>query len=187
MMGSTHLALGALLGYTGLFLTPEYVLAAAVGGLIGGVFPDIDMPFDHRKTLHFPVYYFFIAVPAMALALLIPSGITVFLAYFFFSAAVHSAFDILGCGTEPKPWEANSEEAVYIHYLGRWGRPRRLVRYDGAPEDFLLTLLFGVPAYLLYEGRIALLVLAAIVIGGLYSLIRRRLTEFLYRRWPELF
>jgi len=74
----------------------------------------------HRKTLHFPVYYSAFAALALFAALAVPSAATVGAALFLLGAAVHSVADMYGGGLELRPWEGNSDRAVYDHYRGTW-------------------------------------------------------------------
>jgi hypothetical protein len=123
------------------------------------------------------------SLPALALAALFPTGSTIALAAFFVSAAVHSGMDALGAGDELRPWEATSEKGVYDHLRGRWIRPRRWVRYDGAPEDLLLTSLFAVPGLALYGDRVRALTIGGLVFAAAYALVRKRVPKY----FPERF
>lgn len=181
MMATTHALAGLLLAIPVAFVAPELAVPAAVGAITGGVFPDIDMPWVHRRTLHYPVYYSVAAVLAGGVAVLVPGPATVAGALFLGSAALHSLSDGLGGGLELRPWKATSEQAVYSHYHQRWWRPRRWVRYDGAPEDAVLGLLLAVPSLLVYEGIIELFVLGAVALGVGYAVIRRPMIEWTQR------
>ncbi|MFC4448870.1 metal-dependent hydrolase [Halorussus aquaticus] len=176
MMATTHALFGMALGAVALFVAPEYATAAIAAGAVGGLFPDLDLAGDHRKDLHFPVYYSLLALPALALAAVAPTEATVAAAVFLASAAVHSASDALGGGLELRPWLGTSDRAVYDHRRGRWVAPRRWVRYDGAPEDLLLAAVFAVPG-VLYAGRLQLVVLAFLGVSTVYAVFRKRLVE----------
>src|SRR6056297_545185 len=78
----------------------------------------------------------------------------------FGTVALHAASDALGGGLELKPWRATSERAVYDHFRGRWIRPRRWVRYDGAPEDLAFAGILAGSLLLYAEGAILEVVLA---------------------------
>jgi hypothetical protein len=177
MMATTHALFGMALGAVALFVAPEYATVAIAAGGLGGLFPDLDLAGDHRKDLHFPVYYSLAAVPALALAALAPSAVTIGAGVFLSSAALHAASDALGGGLELRPWEATSEEAVYDHFNGQWLRPRRWVRYDGAPEDLLAATVFAVPG-VLYADRLQAAVLALLAVSAGYTLVRKRLVDF---------
>ncbi|WP_227355615.1 metal-dependent hydrolase [Haladaptatus salinisoli] len=187
MMATTHALLGVLVGSAALFVAPEFAPVAVSAGLVGGLFPDFDLYSGHRKTLHFPVYYSLAAAAALAVAALAPTALTVALGVFFLSAAIHSASDAFGGGLELKPWLGESNRAVYDHYRGRWIRPRRWIRYDGAPEDFALGVFLALPSLVLHEGAVQTLVVVAVLISGVYSLFRKRLVfaaEWLVDRIP---
>lgn len=181
MMATTHALAGLLLAIPVAILAPEFTLIAASSAITGSVFPDVDMPGAHRRTLHFPVYYSLVAALAIVVALIVPTMATVAVALFLAAAALHSLSDGLGGGLELRPWNGNSEQAVYSHYHQRWWRPRRWVRYDGAPEDAVLGVLFAIPSVLVYEGHIELFVAGAVVLGVVYAAIRRPMVEVAQR------
>jgi hypothetical protein len=188
MMATTHALAGALLGSVALLVAPESAPAAVLAGLAGGVFPDLDLYAGHRRTLHFPVYYTATALAAVGLAALTPTTWSVALAVFLLAAALHAVSDAFGGGLELKPWRGESERAVYDHYRGQWVPPRRWVRYDGAPEDFALALVLAAPAVALHDGVVQTLVVAAVLVSGVYALLRKPLVvvaEWLVARIPE--
>jgi hypothetical protein len=145
MMATTHALAGMALAAPVALVAPELAPVAVAAGAAGGVVPDLDLYGDHRRTLHFPVYYPVAAALAAVLAALAPGPATVALAVGLGAAGLHSAMDALGGGLELRPWEATSERAVFDHHRGRWLPPRRWVRYDGAPEDLALAAVLGVP------------------------------------------
>jgi hypothetical protein len=51
------------------------------------------------------------------------------------------------------------------------------VRYDGAPEDYLLTVLCLSPGLLLFGPTVGRVTLAFLVVGGAYTLVRKRLPD----------
>ncbi|NHN61176.1 metal-dependent hydrolase [Halorussus sp. JP-T4] len=175
-MATTHALFGMALGAVALVVAPEYATVAVAAGGIGGLFPDLDLAGDHRKDLHFPVCYSLAAVAALALAAVAPTAVTVAVAVFLASAALHSAGDALGGGLELRPWEATSEEAVYDHFNGRWIAPRRWIRYDGAPEDLLAAAAFAAPG-VLYAEPLQQAVLALLGVSTVYALLRKRLVD----------
>lgn len=177
MMATTHALAGLLLALPLALVAPEFALVGALAAIAGGVFPDADMPGAHRRTLHFPVYYSLAAALAGAVALLSPAGWSVAAALFLAAAALHSVSDALGGGLELRPWEATSERAVYSHYHGRWWKPRRWVRYDGAPEDAVLGALLALPSLLVFEGTVDTIVLGTLAVSVGYALVRRRMVE----------
>ncbi|MFT4891020.1 MAG: hypothetical protein ACI9YT_001942 [Halobacteriales archaeon] len=183
MMGTTHAFVGLTMAAAVAAVAPEVAVPAAVGGLAGGVFPDFDMIATHRRTLHFPVYYWIPAVPAAAVALLSPTPLTVGVALFLLAAAVHSASDVLGGGLELRPWRGTAEKGVYVHPTRRWVRPRQWIRYDGAPEDLVLAALLSVPGLLTFGGRIRTAVLAALAVSVAYTVTRKWLVEVVPERF----
>ncbi|EMA32365.1 hypothetical protein C446_14674 [Halobiforma nitratireducens JCM 10879] len=61
---------------------------------------------------------------------------------------------------------------------GRWIRPRRWVRYDGAPEDAALAVALAAPSLVVFDGWLAAVVAAGVTISLLYALVRRRLVTW---------
>lgn len=180
MMVTTHVAAGLLLATPVAVVAPAFALPAAVGAVLGGVLPDVDLFVGvHRKTLHFPVYYSVAGAATAGAALLAPGPFLVGAALFFLAAGFHSASDWLGAGDELRPWERTSQRAVYVHPRRAWLRPRYLIRYDGAPEDFALTLVLAVPATVTFDGWIRALVVGGILLAFGYTLVRKRVPEWL--------
>lgn len=184
VMAPTHAAVGLALGATAIVLAPGHAATAALWGVLGGLFPDIDLFYgQHRRTLHFPVYYWFLGLPALALATVFPTAGTIALAAFLCSAAVHSGMDAFGAGDELRPWEATSEKGVYDHLRNTWIRPRRWVRYDGAPEDLFLTTVFAIPGLTLYGGTARAVTIAGLILAACYALVRKHVPKY----FPERF
>ena len=174
MMATTH-------GFAGLGIAagvavgaPEYALPAAIGGIAGGLAPDLDVIWTHRKTLHFPVYYAVAAVLLGGLAVVVPTAVTVAVAVGALAATLHCLMDIVGGIPAPDPWAVESaERAVYLHPQGQWIRPRRWVRYDGAPEDFFLGAALAVPGLVVFGGPIRWLAILGVLVSAVYTLLRR--------------
>ncbi|WP_332899317.1 metal-dependent hydrolase [Haladaptatus sp. CMSO5] len=186
MMATTHALVGAMVAAVTLFLAPEYTPVAVTAGIAGGVFPDLDLYWGHRQTLHYPVYFSIAAVGATIGAAYAPSIWTVALAFFLLAAALHSVMDIFGGGLELKPWQGGSDRAVYNHFHGVWLVPRRWVRYDGAPEDLLLAGVMGLPALWLYDGVIDHVILGALVVSIGYALVRKQMVYLAERLIPQV-
>lgn len=173
----THALSGMALALPLLAVAPEFTPVAVVAGLLGGIFPDLDMYVGHRKTLHFPVYYSALAVFVAPIAISIPTTATVVLAVFLFAAALHSVSDVFGGGLELRPWEETSNKAVYNHYRGAWIGPRRLIRYDGSPTDLLVSIALAIPLLVALEGSYQWLVTGALVVAIAYTGLRRPLAR----------
>ncbi|MDG5820675.1 metal-dependent hydrolase [Natronococcus sp. A-GB7] len=177
MMLPTHALGGMALALPLLVVAPEFAPLALGAGLVGGIFPDLDMYAGHRKTLHFPVYYSVLAVLAIGVAVLVPTGVTVAVAVFLLAAALHCATDVLGSGLELRPWEGTSDRAVYDHYRRTWIPPRRLVRYDGSPADLMLSVTLALPLLYTLEGVFQWLVFSTVAVAAVYTALRRRLAD----------
>ncbi|WP_306052960.1 metal-dependent hydrolase [Natronococcus wangiae] len=188
MMATTHafaaLALAAALA----LVAPQFAVVVAVAAIVGGLFPDFDLYAGHRRTLHFPVYYWLLAAPASAVAVLVPTRTTVAVAVFLLAAALHSVTDVFGGGLELRPWRGISDRAVYSHYHGRWLEPRRWVRYDGSPADLALAGALAVPGLVVFDGVVRTVVIALLAVSAGYALVRKPLVavaERLLERVPE--
>ena len=177
MMSTTHAAMGATFAVLVVPVAPELASVAAIGAIAGGVFPDLDVLGQHRKTLHYPEHYWFVTVPALVIAVGYPSVWTVAAAAFLGSAALHSATDVFGGGLGLRPWRADDDRGVYSHWRNRWVAPRRWVRYDGAPEDLLVAVAFSVPPLVVFDGQVRTVVAAGLVVSTVYVAIRRRLPD----------
>ncbi|MDZ5809877.1 metal-dependent hydrolase [Halorubrum sp. AD140] len=177
MMLPTHVLAGMLLAAPLVRVAPELATVGFVAGFLGGLFPDLDMYTGHRKALHYPVYYSASAGVALVVALAAPSAVTVAAALFLLGAALHSASDMYGGGLELRPWEGNSDRAVYDHYRKRWVAPRPGVRYDGAAEDLALSVGLSLPLLYLLGGRLRLLVVGTLLVAVVYTALRRHLAE----------
>jgi hypothetical protein len=173
MMATTHALAGMALAGVTVAVAPAHAPAAVAAAGVGGAFPDLDLSAAHRKTLHFPTYYAVLATVSTVVALFVPGPLTVGLAWFFVAAALHSRMDAFGGGLELRPWQATSERAVYDHHRDRWLRPRRWVRYDGAPEDLALAVSLGLVCVAIYPDSVDLAVAAIVGISAIYALFRK--------------
>ncbi|TQQ79706.1 metal-dependent hydrolase [Halonotius roseus] len=173
MMLPTHALVGLAIGAPLLWLAPESATAALIGGLCGGIWPDLDLYVGHRRTLHYPTGYSLAAIPAVIVAAVVGSPLAIGLAVAVVAAAAHCRMDRYGGGLELRPWENTSERAVYDHVAGEWRAPKRWVRYDGAPEDVGLSLLVGLPLAAVVPQTFRWLVVVAIIVAIGYGLLRR--------------
>lgn len=179
MMAPTHVLAGLVLASAVARIDPTLGATAAVGGVVGGLAPDLDMVVgQHRQTLHAPVFGFVPAALAGTVAVARPTLLTVGAAAGFLAAAVHSASDILGGGRELRPWKRANRNGVYCHAVGRWLRAQYVVPYDGAPRDALLAAVLAVPVVLTFTGAVRWLAVALVAAGALYALVRKRLPEY---------
>lgn len=178
----THVAVALAFAVPVALVAPEFATAAAVGAVVGGVFPDLDLLVgEHRRTLHFPVGGVALAVPGVAVALLVPTPLTVALALALVGFGVHSVSDVLGAGEELRPWERTNTNAVYDHVSGRWWQARYVFPYDGSPQDVILAVVTGLPVLLVYEGPVRWGLGVALVVAVVYAVLRRRLVPYFER------
>lgn len=178
MMATTHVLAALAAASAVAVISPELGTVAAIAAVLGGVAPDLDLYSGHRKTLHYPVYLPVAAVAAVLVAVVVPTVATVGLAVFLVSAGLHSAMDAWGGGLELKPWRATSEKAVFSHYHGGWIAPRRLVRYDGAPEDLLLGAVLAVPVVIVFPTSVDWFVGGILAVSAVYVLLRKPMVAF---------
>jgi hypothetical protein len=179
-MTTTHVAAGVLLALPVAAVAPEYGALAGAAAVCGGLFPDLDAFVGvHRKSLHFPVYYPVVALLAAVGALVVPGPATVATAVFFAAAGLHAASDVFGGTADARPWTGSSTRAVYVHALGRWVAPRRFVRYDGAPEDFVVGVALTIPGLLWYDGAVRGLLLVGLILAAVYTAFRRQIPDLL--------
>ena len=177
MMLPTHAMVGLAIATPLVVFAPDLAPAALAGGLLGGVFPDLDLYSGHRKTLHFPTGYSVATLPAVALAALVPLPATLAVAFFILGAAAHCQMDRLGGGLELRPWEGRSEQAVYDHVRGEWHQPKRWVPYDGSPQDLLLLSTVALPLLIVLETPFRLVVGLALGVGIVYVGLRQWLAS----------
>ncbi|ESS10083.1 MAG: putative membrane-bound metal-dependent hydrolase (DUF457) [uncultured archaeon A07HN63] len=185
MLTSTHALSGAAVGALTAVIAPELLPAAVVVGLLAGVAPDLDLLWTHRKTTHFPVYG---AVATLAVGLVAAAtggSFALLLAVAAAAFSLHPLMDVLCGGVEVRPWEATSERAVYDHARRRWLRPRRLVRYAGAPEELLLTAGVGLPVVVVTTDTLRQSMVVIIVVSGLFIAVRRRLAPLAERLFAD--
>ena len=178
MMATTHVFTGLAVVAPVAYVAPDFAVALAVGAILGGLAPDFDLVRTHRRTLHFPVAGLAVAVPAVVLAAVSPSILTLALAAFVVTAWLHAATDSIGGGPEMDPWNDRTERAVYDHVRGRWIRPRRWIRYDGAPEDAVLGVALAIPALVVFDGWLTAVITGCVTVSLVYALLRRRLVAW---------
>jgi hypothetical protein len=185
MMALTHgfmsLALAALvLPVVSEYVVPPLVLAAAV---VGGILPDLDVLARHRQTLHYPVILPVLTGCSLALFFLVGEPALLLFGIFVGAAGLHALVDVLGGSAERAPWDPVTEFGVYNHVFRRWHRPRRLVRYSGAPEYLLLGAGFAFAAILSpwTTPSVDLVVGGLLGVAGVYTLARRRLATIATR------
>jgi membrane protein implicated in regulation of membrane protease activity len=179
----THVLIGLLFGAVVSTALPEFTAVAIAGGILGGLFPDLDMMWVHRRTLHYPVVAAVAAAVLTPLALLFPSAPLAFLCAFAAAMAAHCLMDVLGGGKEMRPWRETDDRAVYNHVSDEWVRPLR-VMYAGSRRDLSVSLLAALGALLLLPGGywpvVAVLIASAVV----YTVIRRWITRRISEEYP---
>ncbi|WP_372480864.1 metal-dependent hydrolase (plasmid) [Halomicrobium sp. HM KBTZ05] len=181
MMATTHALWGMAVALPVLASEPTLAPVAFGAGLVGGLLPDLDLYAGHRKTLHYPVYAPLAAVPAVALAIATPSTVTVGVAVGLTAMALHAVTDAAAGGLELRPWLADSDRAVYSHYHGRWIRPRRWVRYDGAPEDLAVAGIATVSLAAVAGSAVTAVAVALLAVSAVYVLVRKPLATLAER------
>ncbi len=179
MMALTHGFAALALAVVALPVLGDHVggpllLAAA---FVGGLAPDADLLASHRKTLHYPVGFSVAALGLLGAFALTEWTALVLPIVVAGAAALHAVSDVLGGSAEREPWNPVTDNGVYNHVLGRWHRPRRYVRYSGAPEDFLVCLTLGVVTIssALTSPAADRVLVGLLAFAGSYALCRKRL------------
>lgn len=176
MMIFTHVLMGALFGVVVALLYPNSLLIAVVAGLFGGGFPDLDMIFVHRRTLHFPALYSAAAIVLGFVLLVRPTPVTIAVFCFVGAAAVHSLTDVLGGGKEMRPWLETDNRAVYNHVTESWHTPWR-VFYDGSMADLFLSITIAAVLFVTLPRRYWALVGVILFCAIVYTVLRRWITR----------
>ncbi len=185
MMATTHAVVGVALAAALVPVAPELAPVAAVAAATGGLAPDLDLAWTHRRTLHFPILAWPPTLVALGVAAVVPDPATVAVAFFLLAAAVHATSDVLAGGAERHPWKRTTDDAVYCHLQRRWWRARRWIRYAGAPEDLALLVAFAVPGLLAFDGPIRWLVGVLVAISvGFTAVETRRAGDLPWRLTP---
>lgn len=183
MMQTTHMLVGMLVGgLIGLFFVPELLPIIVFVGLVGGAVPDFDMYYGHRKTLHFPVYYFLVSVLSVFVTqILFGMGSSwwsggVLFTVFITSAWMHCVMDVFGGGLELHPWRGESSRAVFSHYHDEWVAPKTGVGYDGSWRDMGLVSVLSAGILLMSSNSlVTYTVIVLFSISFVYTVLRRRL------------
>lgn len=181
MMATTHAFAGAALATCVALVAPEFGAVALAGGLLGGLLPDIDLYRGHRRLLHFPTYYSIAAGGGLAIAVLVPTQLTVGIAVGLVAAAVHARMDRYGGGLELRPWKGTADRAVYDHAKGTWHPPKHWIQYDGSPGDLMLATAFALPALVVFDGAPRLVLIAGLLASVGYVAVRKQLPELAER------
>lgn len=174
----THVVMGGLVGVLAASAygsAPSLLFAA---GALGGLLPDLDMVYEHRRTFHYP----FIGLAITAIAGLVAVVTGVLLAWIAFAvlagATLHSLMDLFGAGKELRPWERTDDRAVYDHLNGRWLDARRLL-YDGSLRDLVLYLGAVAICLRLLGGRLVAPLTGLSVMAVIYTAGRHALTRYI--------
>jgi hypothetical protein len=178
MMVLTHAAVGLALAVPVAFLAPEYGSFAAWAGVVGGTVPDLDLPGEHRRTLHFPLLGAVPTAIAGAVAAVAPSPTSVGVAAGWLAFWVHGASDALGAGEELRPWRRTNTDAVYCHATSRWLRARYAVPYDGHPRDVLVAGIAVAPAVAVFGPPLRWVAVGLVAVGAVYALVRKRIPAY---------
>lgn len=151
MMTPNHGTAGLLLSLTVMKWHPELVGIVALSAFLGGVLPDVDIKLEHRKTLHYPVYYGILTLIFVVSAVVSNSAVTVVGVYFFGAAALHCYTDYF-VAIEKSSDETDGAGVLYLHPRRKWIGPKEIINYAGSPGDLLVGLLLAVLPLLYYDG-----------------------------------
>jgi len=173
MMVTTHALIG-LLAATGLSaLAPGHLELIGLAGILGGIIPDLDMPFNHRKTFHYPFISTGLALTALGIAIAWTIPMTIAAAACLIGIALHATSDTIGGDLSQRPWKQEGDKAVYDHLTNQWLPAQRYIRYDGSPEDLVLYVILAIPLGYIHTGMTDDLILAGLVISVTYTAFRK--------------
>lgn len=148
MMFSTHIAWGALMG----LVLHTYIglpVSQAVGaGAVSGFLPDLDMLWEHRRTLHRPIQYLVAGTILVGSFLITRNGFLAMVSTLFLGASLHGFMEILTNGKTKRPHKKPDKRGVYNHVSGRWIRAEYAV-VGSSGRDLFLTI---VPSLVLLAG-----------------------------------
>ena len=179
-MTTTHGLFGASVGAAAAAATaPALVPAATAVGFLGGALPDVDLLLTHRRTAHYPVLAAIAAIPTAGAAAVLGTGAALLVAVFVLALAGHALMDVFAGGVGAGPRSTGSDRGVYDHARGRWLRPRRWVRYAGAPEELVVAVLVALPALALTTGGRRDTFAVVLVLSVAFVYIRPRLHALL--------
>lgn len=178
MMATTHIFAGMAIALAAASFYPGHLSLFLLSGAIGGLLPDLDLAATHRRTLHFPIYYSILAIVLIPISVVWGSLWMLTITLVVAAAAAHSLSDALGGSAEPKPWEQNCDRAVYNHLHERWEPARRVIRYDGAPEDLAVAAVLAVPVYAVAPELLRAVVIGLLGISIAYTLFRKPIGNF---------
>lgn len=178
MMIFTHILIGVLLATGAAQLSTLPTSYFLILGALGGILPDVDMLFIHRKTLHYPVMFSALTIVLILVYPFIQSELLLMLIAVTSAAAVHCLMDTLGGGKEMRPWLEADERAVYNHFHQRWIEPLRIF-YDGSLPDLLISVGSAVAILSVVSAEFNLWIIALVVLAVIYTLFRRIVTRWI--------
>jgi hypothetical protein len=169
-----------LVGFLFHIIVGDFYTIMLLCGVAGGLLPDLDVIFNHRKTLHYPNIYLMIGSFLVLLFYLTNISAILFVGIIFSSSFVHCFLDILCSGSTIKPWRESDDKAVYDHLRGKWIRPKGLF-YDGSIRDMILLSISSASLYYIAEFSDILIyfILLNVILGLFYTSIRRKYPTYL--------
>lgn len=187
MMASTHILSGALIGLIFSWFESGLLLQFVAVGVVGGVLPDLDLLWEHRKTLHRPFQFSILMAASLITWWMAGNLLLLFGAVLFSGLAVHSLSEVLSQGKTMNPDLHESDRGIYNHMTGEWIRPRNVVAV-ASEQDLLFTYLLALPLLLaeVYVLRIGAILVA--VLGTLNFAVNEKLTREIlvdYDRYSE--
>jgi hypothetical protein len=169
---TTHLFLGLVIGATASFVFPVSLTVLTVAAVAGAMLPDLDVLFEHRKTLHYPVVSLAASLFLVSATFLTTHFAVVAAAVFTFSVFLHCAADLMCNGIGPDPWKHDWEHGVYNHVTGEWVAPVRWLDYAGSTRDLSLMLALMPLPLLVYPAWIQTGMIAVAVFSILLSMFQ---------------
>jgi len=188
MMLPTHILAGGTIGLVLSVLAPEMQSSMIITGMLAGILPDLDMFFEHRKTLHRPLQFSLTAITLFGVYLALNNALLLALSAVFASAGLHTVSEILGQGKTMNPDLKKDDRCVYNHINGSWINPVRLIKV-GSFRDLTLSAIFSAPLLILGTRLISALSIFILSIGLIQFLLNDWLTKNVlsdYDRFSEV-
>jgi hypothetical protein len=158
--------MGGIVGLWTLAVAPEYITFSFYVGLFAGLFPDLDMVLEHRRSFHRPFQYILFTVAAGTLTFFYFNQWTVMIFTFIASINLHSLSDILSSGATVEPFKEENNKGVYNHIREEWIEPRRLI-IMGSMSDIMLSI--GMGAIIVgFTGTTFLSIITGVTLYGVF-------------------
>lgn len=164
MMLPTHILAGGSLGLLLSFTAPEMRFTLIIAGMLAAVLPDLDMFFEHRKTLHRPIEFFLMLIVVSSIFMITGSPLFLILSVILGSVNLHVAYEIFGNGKTMNTELKHDDRCVYDHWNGEWIKPLMIIT-TGSSKDLALAVVSSLPLLLYQKGSVLTITLVVLSLG----------------------